>query len=178
MLSAWLSYCSRRLHRGSIRTSLGGRERIVKNRDAALILAFRRLPPFITGCSARTSWVFVLTSGPPPLHERNPGPQERTEEAGTLWQRGGRDHNSDYVDCSGIPESGINGKIEGDAPRHERSDQKRFPRSIVTSGNACKAILSLEWVSSEYVLAWFRRYILTTFAATSTIQYSGIPASW
>jgi hypothetical protein len=49
MLSAWLSYCSRRLHRGSIRTSLGGRERIVKNRDAALIVAFRRLAPIYYG---------------------------------------------------------------------------------------------------------------------------------
>ena len=30
-----------------------------------------------------------------------------------------------------------------------RSDQKKFPRSIVTSGNACRAIVCLEWVSWE-----------------------------
>jgi hypothetical protein len=34
-----------------------------RNGDAALIVAFRRLAPFLTGCSARTSWVFLITSG-------------------------------------------------------------------------------------------------------------------
>src|ERR1700675_2487922 len=33
--------------------------------------------------------------------------------------------------------------------RDGRNDQKRFPRSIVTSGKACTAIVSWEWVSSE-----------------------------
>src|SRR5271166_2810634 len=61
-------------------------------------------------------------------------------------------HNRDYVDCSPNPENGICAKIEGDparGPCATPSDQKRFPRSMVTSGNACKAIVSLEWVSSE-----------------------------
>jgi hypothetical protein len=34
-----------------------------RNVDAALIVAFRRLAPFLAGCSARTSWVFLVTSG-------------------------------------------------------------------------------------------------------------------
>jgi hypothetical protein len=45
-----------------------------KNRDAALIVAFRRLAPFLTGCSTRTSWVFLPTSGPLCCMKGTPAP--------------------------------------------------------------------------------------------------------
>ena len=44
-------------------------------------------------------------------------------------------------------EMSIQIRLTGQFPSARAKDQKRFPRSIVTSGNACKAML--EWVSSE-----------------------------
>jgi hypothetical protein len=47
-----------------------------------------------------------------------------------------------------IPEMGLSAKLRVTCARRPRANQKRFPGSIVTSGNACKAIVSSEWVCS------------------------------
>src|SRR5271169_5362320 len=74
-----------------------------------------------------------------------------------------------------------------DVPSHTQNDdllvkvpslEQILCRGRFRHPGSYRRIPSLSTVYTRTVLAWFSRCVLTTFAATSTIQYSGIGASW